>query len=70
MFFGYEDFISRNTFNRWKDFYYFIIYFWGNNSTCIFWMEQVLNPAEVSSQEYDSMRDLFTPLGRSSDIPI
>ncbi|CAL9766540.1 unnamed protein product [Musa acuminata subsp. burmannicoides] len=33
-------------------------------------LHKVLNPAEVSSQEYDSMRDLFTPLGRSSDIPI
>ncbi|CAL9137359.1 unnamed protein product [Musa acuminata var. zebrina] len=33
-------------------------------------LHKVLNPAQVSSQEYDSMRDLFTPLGRSSDIPI
>ncbi|URD90287.1 phosphoprotein phosphatase [Musa troglodytarum] len=33
-------------------------------------LHKVLNPAQVSSEEYDSMRDLFTPLGRSSDIQI
>ncbi|THU44653.1 hypothetical protein C4D60_Mb02t09640 [Musa balbisiana] len=27
-------------------------------------LHKVLNPAQVSRQEYDSMRDLFTPLGR------
>lgn len=29
---------------------------------------QVLNAAQVSGEEYDSMRDLLLPMGRSPDL--